>query len=313
MRPLWVALALVLPGCAASSGGSDAIETTDASSFGDIAKGPTATTGIVLGVVVDPGIRPIAGAEVLLHGSPEKTTTTTDDGRFAFSDIAPGTYFISASKLNFDSSQVSVDVVAGDANPDVYRIQLQPMFDQAPYSIPHDFEGFIECGYSVRGVISYLCVNDYEKLVTGDDLGPTLNGLIDNRGYVVALDGNWSTLVFELTWEPTSTGTSPAMFILVSWWNRTSSDAYGRIGGPPPNVLLRFETGEEAVGQQGCCEVIPPEGVHDLYPWAGIESAEGGAPVAVGFEQRFHIYQHDFFYGKPPPDWSFVAGDEPPF
>ncbi len=317
MRMSYAVLALVLAGCATSSApsapsGGDGNLPSDPGSFDDLGAKPTATTGVILGVVVDRGLRPLADVNITLHTQPERITKTTNDGRFAFGNLPGGSYALTASLLNFKDAQTTAEVVVGDAEPKILRIQLEALYSQSPFSVPFDFEGFIECGYSVRNVISYLCVNDYEKLAGGDDIGPTLNGLIDTRGYVQRLDGNWSTIVFELTWEPTATATSPAMFVLVSWWNRTSSDAYGKMGGPPPNVILRFETGETAPGQQGCCDVIPPEGVKDLYPWAGIQDY-GDVPVAVGFEQRFHIYQHTFFYGKPPPDWSFVAGDKPPF
>jgi ABC-type uncharacterized transport system permease subunit len=38
-----------------------------------------------------------------------------------------------------------------------------------------------------------------------------------------------------------------------------------------------------------------------------------GQYAAVTVNQKFTIYQNNFYYGVPPEGWSFVNGDEPPF
>src|SRR5688500_16863572 len=279
-RAMLVAFAVsTLAGCAGSSasGGDGPEDDTD---FDDLDLDATESTGVIRGLVVDDRITPLEGADVELSGNGVSAAATTDAaGRFGFDGLVPGVYFMRASLLNHDSVQATADVVAGVDDPPMQRILLTRLSTEDPFSFQNKFEGFIQCGYSVQGVISYLCLNDYEKLVQPDDVPPTMSEVWDNRGYVRSLDGNWSTIVYELTWEPTAQGTSPEMFVLVSFWNRTSSDAYARLGGGPPNVLLRIEVGEEAVGQQGCCDMIPPEGLPDLYAWAGIQTQSGGPPV----------------------------------
>jgi len=281
--------------------------------FGGLGLDATDTTGIVRGVVVDERIVPVEGAGVRLRGEAEERITTTDaEGRFGFDGLRPGTYFLTVGKLNHEAGQTTAEVRAGVDEPTIVRVLIARLSAVEPFSQLSKFEGFIQCGYSVEGVISFLCLNDYETLVV-PDIPPTLKEVFDSRGYVTALDGNWSTLVFELTWEPSAQGTSPEMFELVSFWNRTASDAYARLGGAPPAVVLRLESGEVGPGQQGCCDMVPPEGIQDLYVWAGIQTESGGPPAAVGFSQDFTIFQTNFFHAKPPEGWSYVAGDPPPF
>jgi hypothetical protein len=310
----WAAVLVVLAGCSASSGGADGNPGNlpkDPGSFDDLGATHTDSTGVVLGVVVDRGIRPVAAVKVTLFTTPSRSTDTDADGRFAFGDVVPGSYTLTASHPSYRDEQTTVEVAAGAAEPQVTRIQIEARFSRSAFSVPFDFEGFIECGYEAFGVTS-LCLNDYETLVV-PDIPPTLKTLIDRRGYVTQIDGGWQTSQFELEWTPSAQGTSQEMFALASFWNRTANDWYGLTGGTSP-VILRFEVNETYPGAAGSEERIPPEGRKDMYVYGGIQAASD-APVAVGIgvEQRFHIYQHIFYYGKPPANWSFVNGDKPPF
>ncbi len=291
-----------LAGCADGGGAAEPQATED---FG---VAPTEDAGIVIGVVVDDAIRPLVGATVILRiPDAPRTATTDDDGRFAFADVPPGTYFLEATHPQAESAQTSVEVVAGDPDPPVVRLQLTRLFSQEPFHEAIKFTGFIQCGY-VAVVISSLCVNDYTTLVINGGCCPELRELVDNRGYVSEVGSGWQTMVFELTWEPSAQGTSEEMFVLVSYTNRTASDWYGQVGGASP-VLLRFEQGVQHPTGAGEPPLIPEEGLPNLYTFAGID----GDDVAIGFSQEFEIFQHNFYYGKPPEGWSFVAGDAPPF
>src|SRR5688572_21153311 len=98
---IWTALllALALPGCSDEPKSDGVADSTD--DFGDLGVAPTDTRGILVGVVVDEAIRPIAEAKVALNaggGAPMEKTTDAE-GRFAYGDLEPGTYFLSASHL----------------------------------------------------------------------------------------------------------------------------------------------------------------------------------------------------------------------
>ena len=316
MRPAVAFLAVVsllVSGCAGSPASDDGSPAGDGTAFDDIDVAATATTGVLLGVVVDETIRPIGDATVTLTlpGGGLKNQTTDDEGRFAYDGLEPGTYFIAVTHLLHHGAQTSAEVVAGDSDPPIVRVQLTRLFDQEPFSEVLQFEGFIQCGY-VLVILSSLCVNDYTTLVVPGGVYPQARETLDNRGYRTAVGPGWQSMVYDLVWEPTAQATGDEMFLLVSFFNRTASDAYANVGGTSP-VLLRIDVGVVGEGSQGIGddegEIIPPEGHPDLYAFAGVE----GDLVAAGFNQKFQVFQHNFYYGAPPEGWSFANGDAPPF
>jgi hypothetical protein len=73
---------------------------------------PTATTGIVSGMVVDIMGQPIPLASITLVPSGHQVTAGAD-GRFVFGDLAPGRYTVNAAKSGFVSDSAVVQIVAG--------------------------------------------------------------------------------------------------------------------------------------------------------------------------------------------------------
>jgi hypothetical protein len=95
----------------------------------------------------------------------------------------------------------------------------------------------------------------------------------------------------------------------VSYLNRTSTGHfYGNTNGPSP-LRIQFDLGETAEGQQQEPQLIPPEGMSNLF----ILYNDGGGPGSVTLNQQFTHFQTNFYYGLPPDGWSFVNGDELPF
>lgn len=303
--------ALVLAGC------SDSSPELDASDFDDLGVAPTATTGILVGVVVDEAIRPLAEAQVTATGpdGKQRTGNTDDAGRFAFEDLAPGVYILSATRLNYQSAQTSTNVEAGVANPPVVRIQLARLFDQQAFVEQFQFDGFLSC--SISFPIGTTCVNDYTRLV------PQCNGgcLKDyelsktagnKREYVYTINAGWQSIIFETTWDRTSDYSSEELNLLVSYYSRASTSHYhGAREGTDP-LHLRIDLGDDSVpGAREDPNPIPPEGTNELF----IFFNSGGIPPGGGLviNQAFRHFQHTFYYGIPPPDWSFIAGDNLPF
>lgn len=71
--------------------------------------GQAVATGTVTGTVLDPQNAAVAGATVTLtdkSGGEPRTTTTTDTGRFVFTQIAPGNYDLNVSKTGFATAKV---------------------------------------------------------------------------------------------------------------------------------------------------------------------------------------------------------------
>jgi hypothetical protein len=94
--------------------------------------------GAISGVVVDGAIVTLPDVTVVLMGQGISTITNAE-GQFVFEDLAPGTYFLSASGVGYTDAQTSVDVVDGAvAKP---RMQMQADMTPQPYKETLDFRG----------------------------------------------------------------------------------------------------------------------------------------------------------------------------
>ncbi|MGB0651919.1 MAG: carboxypeptidase-like regulatory domain-containing protein [Thermoplasmatota archaeon] len=305
-------LAVALAGC--SSDGGDEQAAPDDVDFGDLDVEATSTTGAIRGVVVDGSIRPIAEANVVLRtpGGTEETTSDSE-GRFAFSEVDPGTHFLEVTKLNHEPAQVSVTVVAGDDNPPVTKVLLTRLFAQEPYTDALKAIGFLTCGYSAG--ISAPCVVDYTAILVPGGAAPQINENSGNiRDFGTSVEAGWQAIVVELVWEPSLEGFAEKMGITVSHVNRTSGHWYGASDSASPSYM-RFDVGQVHGSMQndGSGEdMIPPGGKPDIHTIINARSHDDGTPGRV-VNQEFEFFQHNFYYGVPPEGWSFANGDEPPF
>lgn len=300
-----LALALTVAGCSGSGGGSEATESggltpeqiDDAAGGVDVEA--TATTGVIRGVVVDTGIRPIAGATVtLLVGGDSKTAQTNELGAFGFDGLAPGTYFVSATKIGFNTVQQSVDVAAGVSDPSPIRIKLQQDPALVPYYVPYDTEGYLECSTRdpINGGFSGICDNIPGNLLPKD-----------NNIFPLEKTGNISFVQGELVWKNTQNLGSSLSLVLgpnscqdIKYEHtdgtRTRSD------GPTPRIVNMNTEEIEAneANERGIC--------YRVFAWFAEES---GGNVGFVFEQSFHIYTHMFYNFSPPAGWTFGADGHP--
>lgn len=314
---LLVALLALLAGCSDSPPAQTTNQTEE-----DFGVAPTATTGILLGVVVDETITPIKDVQVKirLQTGSDASKQTDSEGRFAFGDLPPGDYFISASHPQYGSAQATAAVVAGEDDPAITKIQLTRLFSQEPYMETISFDGFLACAYSFG--LSSTCVNDYTR-VTGEQCLPTgecycAGGCLRDqelakqggniREYVSVIGPGWQSIIFEMTWEPTS-DLGEELGVTVSYYSRPdAAHWYGSEGGPSP-VRLQLDTGvEHDTAQQGAGDhtIVPANGTEELFTFFG-----AGSGLTVN--QQFRSFQTTFYYAIPPEGWSFVNGDPQPF
>jgi hypothetical protein len=320
----WVAavavLCLLLPGCS-TQGSSE--EQADADRFKGLDVPVSETTGGIKGVVVDSTIAPVPAAKVTLTlpAGGNKTAAADKEGRFVFSSLAPGTYFLTASAPLFHSAQTSTEVRAG-IDPPITKIQLQPLFSQKPYHTAIKEKGFFECSQNGAGIYSSSnCVTDQCPLF----LPPTqCNGLPtkqmdnatnQNREWHADVGPGWQVMVFEMTWEPTAQGTSPRMGMVVSTYKpeRDPAHSFANVASANP---MRFEldvgkTHETAADVEPV--QVPPEGMGRMSYFVSVRKAEGNPSPAVALNQEFQVFLTQFYYGLPPEGWSFVAGNDFPF
>lgn len=315
--PVALVVATVLAGCNDGGGKADDV----ASGFDDLDVAATSTTGIILGIVVDDRIIPVANADVGLRGGTDNKSASTDkEGRFTFAGLAPGTYFLTARHVLHLEAQTAVEVRAGVEDPPVTKLQLTRRFSQEPFVEQYKHDGFIQCNQSGVYYGSAPCITDFTGIVTGNGVvppgctpagcAPQLRQIQDeNRGFTVTLGPGWQALVWEMVWEETSP-TFDTMGITVSYnaTQRPASHNYASYGSASP-LRMQVDVGEDFEPSNSVePELIPPEGLPDLYYFVGVRN---GPAVAVN--QPFQLFAHFFYYSVPPEGWSFVAEDPLPF
>jgi hypothetical protein len=307
-------LSALLAGCASSGGKSASAATAD---FGALDLAPTATTGVIRGIVVDSAIHPLANATVTIL-SVSRSTATNAQGAFGFSGLDPGSYFLRVSKAGFNETQVAADVAAGVAEPPVVKVLLTANPATAPYVEALHFQGFLTFGASI-GITS---------------VGTTINGALsdtlnDHSIWTVSFTQVPSWSQGELVWEQTQpaggmliwemvvggsndhkghreTSASPAL----AYWNTTVLQAeadnvtahgiaYRFFGGPHPALA----PGGGAIPPADQCPTVdtPVEGPRN--------------PCAFGYglttEQRADAYVHNFYNFAPPEGWRFTKDGDP--
>lgn len=315
MRSAFLAVlaVLLLSGCA-SSGNTGT--TSDTGQFKDKTVTVSSTTGAIRGIVVDQAVVPIAKVTVsVMVAGQNKTTTSDAQGRFVFSDLPAGTYFMLFKHLLYKTVQQSIDVQAGVANPPITKVQMDAVFIQKPFHEQFKFKGLIACGYQIEG-ISAPCLTDYSTIACNGGCVPQAHDTLvgaqgDSRAFPTSVSQNWQTIVVELTFTPNNQGTAGAMGVLISYQKRTAGDWYASTDGASP-VVLRVETGEANPSGQGTPEQIKPEGQNDLLILGSITHLDSDQ-AAIGVNQEFQVFQTNFYNAKPPEGWSFAHGDEFPF
>jgi hypothetical protein len=304
--PLLVLAGLALAGCA---GGPDT--KAGVGEVGGDAAPLAAGDGRLCIVTVDSAIRPVPGVTVTVKLSDgTNRSVLSDEAGLACMDLPPGSYFVEVSHVyqTYRATQTAAEVEAGKQA--TVKVLLERVFEQEPYHETQKFEGFIQCGYSVSGVLSSLCVNDYTHFV-GPYTCEDCEHLFDRRSYNFEVTNGWQTMVFEMTWKPTAQGTSDQMRLTISHFPRPASHWY--CGGASADPLLvRMEVGEVCDDQQDEPDRVPPEGLPNMHLFAST-SAPPGQPASATFSQGFQVFINVFYYGKPPEGWTFIGASDFPF
>lgn len=308
LRPAAAALLLLAAGLAGCTAGTPEA----GGSLGSLSAAPIAAgNGRLCVLAVDQAIRPIAGANLTVRlpdGSAR--SAQSDESGVACLDLPPEAYILDVTHPlgTYRSVQTTAEVEAGKEV--TVKVLMERLFEQEPFHEASKFDGYIQCGYSISGVMSSLCVNDYTHFV-GPYTCPDCEHLVDRRSHDFAVTSGWQTMVFEMTWKPTAQGTSDRMRLTISHFPRSASHWY--CGGAAADPLLvRMEVGVQCEDQQDEPELVPPEGLPNMHLFAAT-NAPPGQPASATFSQGFSVFIHVFYFGKPPEGWSFIAGSEYPF
>lgn len=312
MRTL-IALLLVattLAGC------SDAPAVTDdGPDFGELDVVPTATTGVIRGLVVDETIAPIAGAKVVIVGE-TKETTSNDAGLFGFRDLEAGTYFLEISKSGYASVQQSAEVSAA-IEPAITKVQLIRIPGTEPAFVQHSYEGYIACGLQAGN-----------RLIGADVCNPVgLHGE-DDADPLLFIDGGPPDFYqSEITWEHTQEFgrqlTSTQYTCDDASCDRAigSPDRFCQVWGPAP-LLCRvtpaagWGNADGTGGGEGIATSrlgAEPGGGYVVEMRADCTVCVPATALGVGLilEQNFLLYNHLFYNFEPAEEWRFLTDGAP--
>ena len=304
--PVLAALVLASAALAGCSGGGKK-DGPDSQDFQDLGLQASSTTGVLRGVVVDPAIRPVAGASVTVSGPGSGTATTNADGLFGFSGLAPGTYFVRAAKAGFNETQTSADVVAGVDEPAIVKVLLTPDPSKAPYVSTYIFEGFIECSGSFVAVGFAAC--------------SSAGFPNDKFSAQYPLDKPPQWVQSEAVWESTQ-AVSPGLDVVYSYQGAdVLYTNYVEARGPSPLLLQANESvaASADTGLGNGTDLLirvfnePVEGTRPPDPVGGDNCVDrpalGGCATGVGVtvEQSFNIVTNVFYGFVPDPSWRYTV------
>ncbi len=318
MRWVVVLVAVALAGCAEDAG---EIAGAEDGLGQDLQVEVTDDTGGIRGVVVNDAIVPVAGATVALLNT-ELTTTTDENGGFAFSRVTPGTYFGTVTKGGHEEVQFGVEVVAGVEEPEIVKVQLNRLFQADPYMHTIYAAGFFTC--SQAGMPGYVyssspCHSFF--VIDLDDYGVELE---QERDFHANVEAGWQTLIFEMSWETTAQGTSERMGMSVSTYKpeRNTNHWFASVASENP-MRFQLDVGEmHATAQEGSGPMgpIPAEGMVDMSYYISVRPPADAAcvlwwcaPPGLALDQSFETWHTQFYYAGAPEGWSVLAGDGNPF
>lgn len=285
----WVALAsvaaLLLAGCSSGDGKrqqeiEELFEDTPQAASGK---------GVIRGIVLDPSLAPVGDAKVQLDGMPDQTTDET--GIFVFLDLAPGTYFIQASKPGWTQVQQSTEVVADVQEPPIVRMAIERVPGAEPRAETMSQDGYLSC--SVGTPTSIFDCNTIEE---------------QHGALFFPIQGLPSTVQTEITWESTQAAGD---------WLYVIQGVCG-CGGESIATYdfdRRFDETAEATSPyiaRATADFLKDNDAGGENAELGIDvSASGPEPgttngSGIALNQRFQVYATFFYNLEPDPEWSFV-------
>lgn len=206
-----LALALVLllvplSGCFGDDGTTQEVTKQEAS--------VTQQTGGIEGIVTDASIQPVVDANVTLV-EPNRTTTTSSDGSYAFSEVDPGSYEIRVTAPGFVGTVREVSVVAGEVSTVEFVLAHEQLAD--PFQQTLELKGFVECGVGWKQTVADMPTVLLEDSAFAACAVPNLylpggNATNDRFLHRFDLEPPLTEVVYELEWPTGDTAaTAPPL------------------------------------------------------------------------------------------------------
>jgi hypothetical protein len=300
-------LSLAISGCIADEEAAqqaDAPQGLAEAEFGD-------DTGAIEGLVLDGEQIPVPGAQVAIQAL-ELGMATNDDGRFAFSHVAPGTHTLFVQSLGYESFGQSIEVVAGEKT--TLEVHLEAIAIKEPYSTEIIQDGLFGCGASwsppiagitgiaACGVFSlFLNFTAYDKFLLDWEIKSDIDG--------------WNGSVYEMSWESNqATGRGLTML-----WEVCSNDRETRFAAEEGVSPLRVYASADVVHgvihngshNEDACDAASDACNEDACAFISRvfstpQTTGMAADIGVTFQQRFTQYHTAFFYEPGPKDYTAI-------
>lgn len=276
---------------------------------------PGQDMAVIEGVVTDTAVSPIAGANVTVVEL-NLTVQTRSGGGFEIGPFDPGTYTLTARAPGFVSSQQTVDAEAGQTTS--VDFLLSHLAEDKPFVQRFEVAGFMQYGWGAGLNVSELntwvrdtnC--DYDEIA-----GPLCRGEFE-------LEPPLETLVFEMTWDPSSplAQTFLAMMrvsdnasIITGEWSFFSIEGedplYHRMDREDLDAVMATFTERCEEGQDEFCGLnFRDQGWPlQIRVWPGYQCpTEHGVFCAV-LEQEYTQFVTAFYNAPGPADHAILEGN----
>ncbi|HUR61544.1 MAG TPA: carboxypeptidase-like regulatory domain-containing protein [Candidatus Thermoplasmatota archaeon] len=251
--------------------------------------------GIVRGLVVDPGVRPLAGVLVTTQAKTATLSANTSEvGEFSFTGLAPGTYFLRTHRSGYDDSQTRVEVLDLPGLPPVTRIQLVAAVIVKPKLEVYHFKGFLECSANVATPVTGGLFTPCEAPVTGTPVADEASHTVYNTTQGV----RWVQTTMQ--WESSNPAGGEMLFNVFYNTKDYPTSILGSARGASPLVNDLNGTDADMVGDW-----------RHLYFEAGVSRTSVQGVVGAAFEQEFDAFFVLCYGFEPPPGYLFWRDGEP--
>lgn len=238
-------------------------------------------TGALTGVVVTAAIAPLAQVRVTLEPGGHENLTGAD-GLFAFADLAPGAYTLSAALPGYRSLSLGVQVAEGGTGAPV-KVVLETDTTTARFVESYVFDGFVDWSFNVAGARGSTSAS------------PNYTIGLRPPDFVQA----------ELVWDSTQAFGRNLDLTAIANDGNVTVPSIGRSVGPSPLLLtLNASVIRDAA--------LGPKVLLDFTVFAGEEPLAADTGVGLALNQGYRLITHMFYGFLPPEGWRFSSdGDAP--
>jgi hypothetical protein len=306
--PLAAAAMLLLAGCSANeaAGPLDSIEP------------PVTDTGEIRGIVLDEGLLPVSGAQVLLVALNRSTITGTT-GSFFFDEVPVGEQILAVTVPGYETVSIRVAVSIDETSQ--VDVTLKRAATEAAYHVVQIGRGLFGCGATYRQGI--MTPNGAFFGIAGCTAGASVG--LDDFIWDSKLSDSitvWRGASFETLWKSTQAfGNGMVQDWAVLGCDNNRNATFTRDAGPTPlkSTLNAFQldyrmadmtanakcgSGSNAFNAKDRCNETECKIQNRMFSWPSTFGEESQVDVGVTVQQPFTTYLSEFYRAEPPPGYS---------